>query len=50
MNTTEEVNLALCLYDCLTPEERHQIHDLLKELSSGQLSADGFLDQGQQTT
>ena len=50
MDANEELELALCLYDCLTPEERRQIHALLIALSSGQEYADGSLDQEQQTT
>lgn len=50
MDANEELEFALCLYDCLTVEERCQILDLLKALSSDQESADDSQDQEQKTT
>lgn len=39
MKNQGEIGIALQLFDCLTPDERRQILDLIKELSSNQESS-----------
>ena len=49
MKNLDEISIALQLYDCLTPDERHQIHALIAELSSGRESSVDSPGSNQQT-
>lgn len=50
MKNQGEIGIALQLFDCLNPDERRLILDLIKELSSNQESVGGSRDSNRQTT
>ena len=41
MPSQDETTIATMLYDCLTPDERRMVRELIRELSSDQESVDG---------